>query len=99
MNDLSERAVPDGGAGIDAAPGQALKLSSQEQDGTVESPPLSSGQIYNVPPTLENLRPGEEWIVQLRRNQLGPNFPLRPGVYRYFRAGNRLFRSLVEEVT
>ncbi len=68
------------------------------EDRVAESPSLSSGQIYKVPPTLDDLRPGEEWIVQLRRNQLGPDFPIRDCVYRYFRAGNRLFRTLVEEV-
>lgn len=76
-----------------------LQDTASAEDRLMESPPLSSGQIYLVPPTLEDLRPGDEWIVQLRRNQLGPDFPPRPCVYRYFRAGNRLFRNLVEEVT
>ena len=56
------------------------------------------GRIHDVPPTVNNLEPGEEWIVQLQRNQLGPGFPPAPCVYRYFRAGNRLFRARVEEV-
>ena len=56
------------------------------------------GLIHDIPPTMKDLRPGEEWIVQLQRNQLGPGFPPAPCVYRYFRAGNRLFRARVEEV-
>ena len=58
----------------------------------------NEGRVHDAPPSLRDLLPGEEWMVQLRRNQLGPAFPPQPCVYRYFRAGNRLFRNLVEEV-
>ena len=54
--------------------------------------------IYKVPPTLEELEPGETRVVQLQRNQVGPDFPPRPCVYLYRRAGNRLFATLLEEV-
>lgn len=57
------------------------------------------GLIYKVPPNIDDLEPGETRIVELRRNQLGPSFPPRPCVYLYRRAGNRLFATLLEEVT
>ncbi len=54
--------------------------------------------IYKTPPSLDDLKPGETRVVQLQRNQMGPDFPPRPCVYLYRRAGNRLFATLLEEV-
>ena len=89
MNDAAGKIVPDG-TGISAPPGETLSIGIKGSVG--------AGAIHVVPPTLDDLEPGEEWLVQLQRNQLGPSFPPRPCAYRYFRAGSRLFRTVVEEV-
>ena len=54
------------------------------------------GKIHTLPPLVEDLLPGETRVVQLQRNQLGPDFPPRPCVYLYRRAGNRLFATLLD---
>jgi len=54
--------------------------------------------IMDKPPTLDDLEPGQVVMVRLFANQLGPSNPRLPSTYVYSRAGNQLFRYLVEEV-
>ncbi len=74
-------------------------IEAAAQDGAIPSFSEQRDRIHKKPPSLDDLAPGETRIVQLQRNQMGPDFPPRPCVYLYRRAGNRLFATLLEEVT
>ena len=68
---------------------------------TIKNPDRDTREsmIYKTPPKINDLEPGEKRVVQLQRNQLGPDFPRRPCAYLYRRVGNRLFANILEEVS
>ena len=75
---------------------EKMQEANDELDNEIKKPPV---KVHTTIPKRSDLAEGEDCLVQLRPSQLAPNFPPRACVYRYFKANNRLFRHLVEEVT
>ncbi len=69
-----------------------------DNDTQISEDKISEMRISKVPPELDELEQGQTVMVRLFANQLGPVNPRVASTYVYSRAGNQLFRYLVEEV-